>query len=118
MHRAFGSIGRAELERGGKAVNLKEVQQEIYQNKGDKHWNTTSIETELCLMQGEIAEFYEAYRKHLPSIGEELADVAIYLLGVAEILHIDLEKEIERKMGVNRHRQYAQVDGVSTRISE
>ena len=99
-------------------MDLKEVQQQIYQNKVDKHWNTASIETELCLMQGEIAEFYEAYRKHLPSIGEELADVAIYLLGVAEILHIDLEKEIELKMGINRNRQYAQVDGVSTRISE
>ena len=99
-------------------MNLKDVQQQIYQNKVDKHWNTSSVETELCLMQGEIAEFYEAYRKHLPSLGEELADVAIYLLGVAEILHIDLEKEIERKMSINRRRQYAQIDGVDTRISE
>ena len=99
-------------------MSLKEVQQEIYRNKADKHWNTSSIETELCLMQGEISEFYEAFRKHLPSIGEELADVAIYLLGMAEILHIDLEKEIEGKMRVNRRRQYTQIDGVSTRISE
>jgi NTP pyrophosphatase (non-canonical NTP hydrolase) len=99
-------------------MNLKEVQQEIYRNKADKHWNISSIETELCLMQGEIAEFYEAYRKHLPSVGEELADVAIYLLGVAEILHIALEKEIERKMSINRNRQYTQIGGVSTRISE
>ena len=94
------------------------MQQEIYQNKVDKHWNISSIETELCLMQGEIAEFYEAYRKRLPNIGEELADVAIYLLGIAEILHLDLEKEIEGKMRVNRRRQYTQIDGVSTRISE
>ncbi len=99
-------------------MNLKAVQQEIYQNKVDKHWNISSIETELCLMQGEIAEFYEAYRKRLPNIGEELADVAIYLLGIAEILHLDLEKEIEGKMRVNRRRQYTQIDGVSTRISE
>ena len=99
-------------------MNLKAVQQEIYQNKVDKHWNISNIETELCLMQGEIAEFYEAYRKRLPNIGEELADVAIYLLGVAEILHLDLEKEIEGKMRVNRRRQYTQIDGVSTRISE
>ncbi|MBO4211663.1 MAG: hypothetical protein J5878_03305 [Oscillospiraceae bacterium] len=99
-------------------MNLKEVQQQIYQNKVDKHWNISSVETELCLMHGEIAEFYEAYRKHLPSIGEELADVAIYLLGIAEILQIDLEKEIERKMSINRRRQYTQIDGVSTRISE
>ena len=99
-------------------MNLKAVQQEIYQNKADKNWNISNIETELCLMQGEIAEFYEAYRKRLPNIGEELADVAIYLLGIAEILHLDLEKEIEGKMRVNRRRQYTQIDGVSTRISE
>ena len=99
-------------------MNLKDVQQQIYQNKVDKHWNTSSIETELCLMQGEVTEFYEAYRKHLPSLGEELADVAIYLLGIAEILQIDLEKEIHRKMSINQHRHYAQIDGVNTRISE
>ena len=97
---------------------MNEAQQQIYQNKVDKHWNTSSVETELCLMQGEIAEFYEAYRKHLSNIGEELADVAIYLLGIAEILHIDLEKEIERKMSINQHRQYTRIDGVNTRISE
>ena len=99
-------------------MDLKEVQRQIYQNKLDKHWNVSSIEEELCLLHGEIAEFYEAYRKHLPSAGEELADVAIYLLGIAEILHIDLEDEIERKMKINRHRQYAQIDGVNTRISD
>ncbi len=99
-------------------MDLKAAQRQIYQNKLEKHWNVSDIEKELCLMQGEIAEFYEAYRKHLPSIGEELADVAIYLLGMAEILHIDLEKEIERKMSINRNRQYTQIGGVSTRISE
>ena len=99
-------------------MDLKEVQRQIYQNKLDKHWNVSSIEEELCLLHGEIAEFFEAYRKHLPSAGEELADVAIYLLGIAEILHIDLEEEIEREMKINRHRQYAQIDGVNTRISD
>lgn len=99
-------------------MNLKEVQQQIYQNKVDKHWNISSVETELCLMQGEIAEFYEAYRKRLPGMGEELADVAIYLLGIAEILHIDLEEEIERKMDINRQRQYTKINGVDTRVSD
>ena len=99
-------------------MDLKEAQKHIYQNKVDKHWNVSDIEKELCLMQGEIAEFYEAYRKRLPTLGEELADVAIYLLGIAEILHVDLEAEIRRKMSVNQHRQYADVDGVNTRVSD
>ena len=99
-------------------MNMKETQQLIYQNKVDKHWNVSNIEKELCLMQGEIAEFYEAYRKHLPTIGEELADIGIYLMGIAEILHIDLEQEITRKMDINRERQYTQINGVDTRISD
>ncbi len=99
-------------------MDLKEAQKQIYQNKVDKHWNVSDIEKELCLMQGEIAEFYEAYGKRLPTLGEELADVAIYLLGIAEILHVDLEAEIRRKMSVNQHRQYADVDGINTRISD
>ena len=69
-------------------------------------------------MHGELAEFYEAYRKRLPTVGEELADVAIYLLGLAEILQVDIGKEIDRKMNINEHRKYAQIDGVNTRISE
>ena len=69
-------------------------------------------------MHDELAEFYEAYRKRLPTVGEELADVAIYLLGLAEILQVDIGKEIDRKMNINEHRKYAQIDGVNTRISE
>jgi NTP pyrophosphatase (non-canonical NTP hydrolase) len=99
-------------------MNMREAQKQIYRNKVEKHWNVDNVEKELCLMQGEIAEFYEAYRKRLPAIGEELADIAIYLLGIAEILHIDLEEEIARKMSINQHRQYAEIDGVNTRISD
>ena len=99
-------------------MDLKEAQRQIHQNKLEKHWNVSDIEKELCLMQGEIAEFYEAYRKRLPGTGEELADIAIYLLGIAEILHIDLEEEIKRKMDINRQRQYTKIDGVDTRVSD
>lgn len=99
-------------------MNMKEAQRQIYDNKLEKRWNVSSIEQELCLMNGEIAEFYEAYRKHLPTVGEELADIAIYLLGIAEILHVDLEAEITRKMSINHQRQYTEVNGVTTRISD
>lgn len=99
-------------------MSTKEIQQRIYQNKLNKGWNVTSIEKELCLMNSEVAEFYEAFRKHMPSVGEELADIAIYLLGLAEILKVDLGEEIDRKMDINEHRQYAQIDGVNTRISD
>ncbi len=99
-------------------LSTEALQARIYQNKVAQGFNVSNIEKEVCLLHGELAEFYEAYRKRLPTVGEELADVAIYLLGLAEILQVDIGKEIDRKMNINEHRKYAQIDGVNTRISE
>ena len=51
-------------------------------------------------------------------LGEELADVVIYLLGISEILGIDLEKEILYKTNKNIHREYKVINGVNTRVKE
>lgn len=99
-------------------LSTKALQARIYQNKVAQGFNVSNIEKEVCLLHGELAEFYEAYRKRLPTVGEELADAAIYLLGLAEILQVDIGKEIDRKMNINEHRKYAQIDGGNTRISE
>ena len=105
-------------------ASTKEIQKRIYSNKVNKGFNVTNIEKEFCLLHGELAELFEAYRKHLPSIGEEMADVAIYLLGLAEVMNtelgagIDLGAEIARKMEINEHREYVQINGVNTRISD
>lgn len=107
-----------QYEKETMKMRTTEIQKRIYENKKDKGWNVTSIEKELCLLQGELAEFYEAYRKQLPTVGEELADVAIYLLGIAEIIQVDLGEEVERKTRINALRQYADINGVNTRIVE
>ena len=82
-------------------MKLKELQKKIYQNKIDKGFNTTDIAKAFCLLYGEVSEAYEAYRKNKPDLNEELADIAIYLLGISEILGFDLEKEIENKVKIN-----------------
>ena len=66
-------------------MNLKEMQKEILQNKINKGFNTTDINKEFCLLYGEVSEAYDAYRKNKDDLGEELADIAIYLLGISEI---------------------------------
>ena len=100
-------------------MSTKELQKRIYRNKVNKGWNVTNVEKEICLLHGELAELYEAYRRHLPTVGEELADAAIYLLGLAEILGgIDLGEEVEKKMQINEHRRYARINGVDTRICD
>lgn len=76
-------------------MNLYEIQKEIYQNKVNKGFNVTNVNMEFCLIYGEVSEAYEAWRKKLDSVGEELADVAIYLLGLSEILHINLEDAVK-----------------------
>ena len=99
-------------------IDLKKVQEEIYQNKLDKGFNVTDINKEFCLTYGEMAEAYEAWRKNKDDLGEELADVTIYLLGLSEILNVDLESEILKKVNKNKHREYKIINGVNTSVKE
>ena len=97
-------------------IDLKKIQKEVYQNKVNKGFNTSDISKEFCYIYGEVAEAYEAFRKKKDDLGEELADVAIYLLGLSEILGIDLEQEILKKIEKNSKRIYKKVDGVNIKI--
>ena len=97
---------------GARAGSLREMQKAAYQNKLDKGFNVTDVHKEFCLLYGEVAEAYDAYRKKQHSVGEELADVAIYLMGLAEILGVDLQAEVQRKMAINRARVYENKNGV------
>ena len=99
-------------------MDLREAQKAVYKNKLNKGFNVTDVNKEFCLLYGEVAEAYEAWRKKQDHVGEELADIAIYLLGLSEILGIDLASEIENKMEINQDREYKTIDGVLKRISE
>ena len=87
-------------------VSLKKLQKGVIQNKINHGFNTTDLTQEFCLAYGELGEAYMALLKNKPDYGEELADVAIYLLGIAEISGVDLEKEILKKMEKNSKRVY------------
>ncbi len=99
-------------------IDLKQIQKDIYQNKVDKGFNVTDINKEFCLTYGELSEAYEAWRKKKNDVGEEIADVVIYLMGLSEILNIDLENELLHKINKNRNREYKVINGVNTRIKE
>ena len=99
-------------------MELKKIQKDIWQNKLNKGFNTTDVNKEFCLTYGEVAEAYEAWRKKKDDLGEELADVAIYLLGLSEILNIDLEDEILKKVYKNSKREYKIINGINTRVKE
>ena len=99
-------------------IDLNELQKKVYQNKINKGFNVTDICMEFCLTHEELSEAFHAYMKRKPDLGEELADVVIYLLGLAEILGINLENEILQKIDKNEKRQYIKQDGVTVRVSE
>ena len=98
-------------------IDLNKIQKQILTNKIDKGFNTKDINFEFNLLYSEIAEAFQAYRQKLPNLKEELADIAIYLLGLAEILNIDLEKEIINKIKKNQKRKYKKINGVVTKIN-
>lgn len=91
-------------------MDLSEMQKKVYQNKLDKKFNVTDVPMEFCYLYGEVAEAYDAYLKGKSDLGEELADVAIYLLGLSEILGFDLKEQIENKMKKNEKRKYIKVN--------
>lgn len=99
-------------------MNMKEMQKEIWQNKINKGFNTTDVNKEFCLLYGEVSEAYEAWKKKKDDLGEELADIAIYLMGLSEMLGFDLEDEIINKVKKNEKRVYKKIDGVNVRIKD
>ncbi|MGH3393238.1 MAG: MazG-like family protein [Streptosporangiaceae bacterium] len=61
---------------------------------------------EFCLLNGEVAEAFDAWRKSRPEVGEELADIAIFLLSLAEMVGVDLQDAVEAKLAANEARVY------------
>ena len=92
-------------------IDLDAKQKEIMENKVKHGWSTNKVPEEFCYLYGEVGEAYQAWLQKKEDLGGELADVAIYLLAVAEMLGFSLAEEIEKKMEINRHRVYKQVDG-------
>lgn len=99
-------------------MNVREMQNAAYQNKVNKGFNITNVEMEFCLLYGEVSEAYDAYKKKKDDLSYELADVAIYLLGLSEILGVDLENAIKEKMTINAKRVYIDDKGTKLKTEE
>ncbi len=87
-------------------IDLKQKQKEIFQNKINKGFNTTDVNKEFCYLYGEVAEAFDAYRNKKDDLNEELADIAIFTMGIAEMLNINLEEAIKNKVEKNNKRKY------------
>ncbi len=88
-------------------VDLSELQKEVYDNKVKHGFNTTNIAEEFCLALTELAEAYKALSlTDKNELAEELADVIIYLLGIAEMQGVQIEPALVAKIEKNRRRRY------------
>lgn len=88
-------------------IDLQQLQKDVYQNKLDKGFNTTDIAQEFCRAHEELSEAFKKYNQDEEGVGEELADVAIFLLGISEIMGFDLQDELLKKIEKNKKRKYA-----------
>lgn len=87
-------------------IDLKELQKEVMRNKLEKGFNTTDTALEFCRAHEELSEAFSKHNKGQEGVAEEFADVMIFILGMCEKFGFDMEKELVRKIEINKKRKY------------
>lgn len=100
-------------------VKISEAQELAWANKVAKGFNTDNVPLEFGLLTAEVGEAFTAWRKGQHDLGEELADIAIYLMSIAEMNGVDLGAEVAAKIKKNAARVYERQDnGALIRVSD
>lgn len=98
-------------------MNLKELTEEMNKFVEDKGWYSPdsqkpqtlrNLAISLNLEAAEVLELFQWHEnpKNTKNLAGELADVALYLLQIAYISGIDLEKAIKDKLEINYTRDW------------
>jgi NTP pyrophosphatase (non-canonical NTP hydrolase) len=102
-------VAFTHISPGGWVLDIRSAQKNAWENKLEKGFNTTDVPLEFCLLVAEVGEAIDAWRRNRQAVADELADVAIFLFGLAEMTGTDLQDAVETKLAVNRERVYRQV---------
>ena len=98
-------------------MDIKALTQEMHQFVRSQGWyeegsprpqSLRNLAISLTLEAGEVLEHFQ-WNENQPDaedLGEELADVALYLLQIASVADIDLEQAILRKLDRNYGRSW------------
>lgn len=108
---------KEKLELLNDKSSVREIQDYIEDMKIDRGFNTISIEREMMLMLEEFGELAKAIRKETKgrldptktydtSVEEELADVFIYLLNIANMSNVDIFQAFKKKEKRNCNRKW------------
>lgn len=99
------------------ASSLSEIQQRVAAFRDERDWeqyhDPKSLVVALIAELGELAEHFlwltsdesrELSAEARAEVGQEMADVALFLLNLANSLELDLGDEVERKLKLNAER--------------
>lgn len=97
-----------------KKLSIKQLTELVMRQAAEKGFGTSpkeiNVPEKIALIHAEISEAYEAYRKKKfkgkDSLGEELGDAVQRILHLSGVLGIDIEKEILKKIKINRRRKW------------
>lgn len=84
-------------------MDFRSAQRSAWEDKVARGFNLTDVPLEFCMLQGEVAEAFDSWRKGRVEVGEELANAAVCLLGLATMTGVDLAEELEAKLHRTRH---------------
>lgn len=99
--------------------DIKELQALLRDFAQERHWErfhtAKNLSTALCAEAGELAAEFQWLTaeesdvdqlgtEKLHAIGLEIADVAIYLLRLADVLRVDIPTVVREKTDINRTR--------------
>lgn len=85
-------------------MDLRSLQDSAWDNKVRKGYNTTDVPLEVCLLQEKASATFTAWRKGQGRLGEELADIVLYVASIAQMTGLDLDHEVTTKMQKNAAR--------------
>jgi len=86
-------------------LDIKNLTQEVLENKIKNHFPTNNLGHEFDLLKKEVIEAEEVLNDPEKMI-TELADIVIFTMSIARIIGKDLEQAIVNKVEYNKNRTY------------
>ncbi|MGO0694182.1 nucleotide pyrophosphohydrolase [Pseudomonas guariconensis] len=97
-------------------MNVKQIQQQLRKFAQERDWEQfhtpKNLASALAVEASELLEVFQWLtdaqssaitedERQLRKVEEEMADVALYLLRLADVLGVDLQRAIDRKLRIN-----------------
>ncbi len=98
---------------------LEDFQEYVRKLEIERGFSSQSSQDKCLLLGEEIGELFKAIRKAtglnvdensgFPNIGDELADILIYLCSIANRFDINLEQSFREKEHINKQRKWVKI---------